>query len=254
MRSFTAFTKKEILEQLRTYKALILLALLFVFGMISPLLAKLLPQLMAGMDMNGIKLELPTPVVGDAYTQFFKNMTQMGAIAVLLVFGGTLSGELTKGTLINVLAKGLHRRTVILSKYAAAVLLWSISFTVSAITNYGYSVYLFEDHTVHNLFLSLFCLWLFVCFVISLILLSGTIAGGSFGGLILSAVILLLLIMLNMIPAVKDYNPVTLASVNAGLVTGNIRSNEVFKAIWVTFVSLAAALFVSVRMFEKKKL
>jgi ABC-2 type transport system permease protein len=122
------------------------------------------------------------------------------------------------------------------------------------VTNYSYSVYLFEEHTVQNLLLSLFCLWLFVCFIIALILLSGSIAGGSFGGLILSASILLLLILLNIIPAVKDYNPITLASVNVSLITGNMGSSDVLKAIWTTLASTLLALLIAVKLFEKKKL
>lgn len=254
MRSFTAFIKKEVIEQLRTYKILIMFSILFIFGMISPLLAKLMPEVMAGMKVDGMIIQMPDPVVADAYSQFFKNLNQMGVVVVLLVFGGTLSNELTKGTLVNVLAKGLPRYTVILSKYTAAVLLWTLSYLVAAGTNYGYTVYLFENHSVQNLFLSLFCLWIFVCFVIALIFLSSTLTSGSFGGLILSAIVILILMLFNIIPKVKDYNPITLASVNTNLITGDIGLGDVIKAIWITVILIVGSLYASIKMFEKKKL
>lgn len=44
MRGYLAFVKKELLEQVRTYKLLILLLVFFIFGMLSPLMAKLMPK------------------------------------------------------------------------------------------------------------------------------------------------------------------------------------------------------------------
>ncbi len=254
MRGFVAFTKKEFIEQLRSYKILIMLCVSFLLGMTSPLLAKLTPEIMSEIGMNGIVLKLPDPVVADAYAQFFKNFTSMGIIAVLLVFGGSLSNELTRGTLVNIHAKGLPRRTVILSKYAAAIILWTLSYLLSAVTNYGYSVYLFKNHSVQNLFLSFFCFWVFVCFAIALILLSSTITSGSFGGLILSAGILILLLMINIIPKIKEYNPVTLASVNVNLITGEMGFDDVIKALVITIVLAIASMIAAVKLYDKKKL
>jgi ABC-2 type transport system permease protein len=254
MRGFIAFTKKEFMEQIRTYKVLIMVSLLFVIGMMSPLLAKLMPEIMAGIKMEGVSFHMPDAVVSDAYAQFFKYITQMGIIAVLLVFGGTLSNELTKGTLVNMLAKGLPRHTVILSKYFAAVILWTICYLISVVTNYGYSVFLFEDTTVPNLFLSLLCMWLFVCFVIALILLSSAVTEGGFGGLILTVIIIFLMMLLNMVPSVKEYNPIRLASVNSNLIIGDMSSSDVIKSIWITIILTVSSLFASIKLFGKKKL
>jgi ABC-2 type transport system permease protein len=77
MKTFVTFTKKEFLEQWRNYKIIILFAVLLLFGMMSPLLAKLTPELFSQIDMQGINIVIPKPTFLDAYTQFFKNMTQM---------------------------------------------------------------------------------------------------------------------------------------------------------------------------------
>ena len=54
MRGYLAFVKKELLEQVRTYKLLILLLVFFIFGMLSPLMAKLMPEILSQMPMDGI--------------------------------------------------------------------------------------------------------------------------------------------------------------------------------------------------------
>lgn len=254
MRGFTTFIKKELLEQVRTYRLWILLAVAVLFGMMSPLLAKLMPELIASMNMEGMVVQIPEPTVYDAYAQFFKNFTQMGILAILLIFGGTLSGELSRGTLINILAKGLPRRTVVLSKYVAAVILWTIAYTLAFATDYGYTLYLFPGAEVKNLFFSLFCLWLFVCFVISLILLSSTIAPGNFGGLILSGAGLVVMLMISILPGAEKYNPITLASVNILLLNGGKEVSQLIPVVSVTFLLTFSCLLASVLVFEKKKM
>lgn len=254
MKGFLAFTKKEFMEQIRSYKWIIVFCVFFLFGMTSPLLAKLMPDIFSGMDMEGMKIVIPTPTVFDAYTQYFKNMTQMGILIILLVFGGILSNELTKGTLVNVLSKGLSRPAVILSKYTAAVTLWTLGYLLSAVTDYGYTVYLFKNSEVKNLVFSLFCLWVFGCFVLSLILLSSTLTGGSFGGLILSSILILLLLLINIVPKVEKYNPVTLASKNAELLKGTQNVSGLMVTVWITIGLIVTGMAASILLFEKKRL
>lgn len=254
MKGFLAFTKKEFIEQLRSYKWIIVFCVFFLFGMTSPIFAKLMPDILSGMDMQGMKIVIPKPTAYDAYAQYFKNMTQMGVLIILLVFGGILSNELTKGTLINVLSKGLSRPAVILSKYMAAVSLWTAGYLLSAGTDYGYTLYLFKNSEVKNLIFSLFCLWLFGCFVLSLIILSSTLTGGSFGGLILSSILILLLLLVNIIPKAEKYNPVTLASKNVELLKGTQNVSGLMVTVWITLGLIVAGIAASILLFEKKRI
>lgn len=254
MRGLIAFTKKELLEQLRTYKWLILLSVYFLFGMTSPLLAKLMPEIFAGMKVEGMQIIFPEPTVIDAYAQFFKNMTQMGILVLLLVFGSTLTNELMRGTLVNILAKGLSRSTVIISKYMAAVVLWSVGYLLAVATNYGYTSYLFPGENVENLIFSLFCLWLFGCFILVLIILSSTITGGNFGGLILSAAAIVLMLMVNILPNAKKFNPITLASENTALVSGITEVDQLISTVMITLLLILGGVITSILLFHKKRL
>jgi len=254
MRVYIAFTKKEIVEQIRTYKWLIVISVFFLFGMMSPLLAKLMPDIMSGMKVEGIKIEIPEPVVMDAYAQFFKNFTQMGILILLLVFGGTLSNELMKGTLINILAKGLPRPTVILSKFTASVILWTVGLLVAVTTTYGYAFYLFGDASVPNFVFSIFCLWLFGCFLIALILLSSALANGTFGGLILSVITLVVLLLISISPKVAKFNPITLTSKNLDLLKESVNVNDLYLPVAITAVLTIVALYLAILLFRRKKM
>lgn len=249
-----AFSKKELTEQLRSYKSIILIAVLFLFGMMSPLLAKITPDILSGMEIQGMTISIPTPTVLDAYGQFFKNVGQMGLIVMLLIFSGILSQDVTKGTLIVLLAKGLSRSAVIISKFIMALLLWTVGYALAALAAYGYTIYLFGSSPVPNLFFALFCLWLFGAFIIALLMLASTLASGNYGGLLMTAGILIVLLILSSFPAVQKWNPVSLASANAGLISGASAAGDVTAAVWLTLGFIVACLVLAVLVFRKKRL
>lgn len=254
MKGYMAFIKKEFLEQLRTYRALILLSVFFLFGLMSPLTAKMLPEILSGIEMEGMVITLQEATAMDAYSQFFKNTTQMGVIVILLVFGGMLSNELTRGTLINILAKGLGRHTVLLSKYTAALVLWTITLIFTGLVNQGYTMYLFDTSYLQNIVFSLFLIWLFGAFLLALIILSSILSGGSFGGLILTATVLGGLLLLNIVPSMDKFNPIYLTSHNMELLSGSLKPADTLLPISITIVLIFLCIETSVLLFRRKKL
>lgn len=254
MSSFIAFTKKEIMEQIRNYKLFILIAVFCILGMMSPLFAKLMPRIIESMNIEGMTIKIPDPTFLDAYGQFFKNMNQIGLIALVLTFSGVLAGELTKGTLINLLAKGLSRRVVILSKFLSASLIWTVTYCISIAINYGYTFYLFGEHSVNKLFVALFSVWLFGVFIISLIIFSSTLVKGNYGGLILTGIIYISLTLINMFPKVQRYNPYSLNSKSMELINNKFSMGDINNAIIITIVLLIALVIGAIERFKKEQL
>ena len=100
---------------------------------------------------EGIKISLPEATIFDSWAQFFKNTTQMGLIVLVIIFSGLISNELSKGTLINMLTKGLSRKTVVLSKFTSSTLVWTLAYFLSALVTFLYSMLFWEDTQVENL-------------------------------------------------------------------------------------------------------
>ena len=124
MNGYCAFFKKEMMENLRTYKFLILALVFLALGIMSPLSAKYLPDLVAAFLPEGANLGIGEPAILDSWAQFFKNVPQIGLIVLVILFSTMLSAEFTKGTLVNFVTKGLSRSGVILAKSTAALLIW----------------------------------------------------------------------------------------------------------------------------------
>ena len=78
---FRLLLGKEVREQVRTLRLVVVVAVLALFGATSPLLAKLLPDIIksAGTEAAGLTITMPPPTTADAVAQLVKNLGQFGA-------------------------------------------------------------------------------------------------------------------------------------------------------------------------------
>ena len=78
MKSFLAFMKKEITEQIRSGKLTILAMLFILFGIMNPAVAKLTPWLLEvmadSMAESGMTVTVVSITAMDSWVQFFKNI------------------------------------------------------------------------------------------------------------------------------------------------------------------------------------
>ena len=91
--------RKELIEQWRTYRLLVLCLVLLVFGLSSPLLAKYTPELLklipGAEQFAGL---VPKPTLLDAVAQYVKNIGQFGVLLALLMSMGSMVAEKERGT------------------------------------------------------------------------------------------------------------------------------------------------------------
>lgn len=254
MNGFTAFFKKEWVEALRSYRILILGAVFLLLGMMNPLSAKFLPELVNSMMPEGMTITLAQPQALDSYLQFFKNIPQIGLIVIVIVFSGILPRELQNGTLVNLLTKGLTRSSVVLSKLFCSILLWSGAYLLCFGVTYGYTVFLFPGERVTGLLLAALCLWLFGVLLLSASLLGGVLFKSSYGSLLFTAGFVGALFLLNILPQAQKGNPVMLAANCAALLNGGASAGDFTFPIVFTAAGTILFTTVSVLLFRKKRI
>ena len=85
---FTPFLRKELRESWRSGRLPVVALVFFAFGLISPLTAKYLPDILQGAA-GSVKIIFPAPQASDAVDQFLKNVA--GATAGMIVGGRALT-------------------------------------------------------------------------------------------------------------------------------------------------------------------
>ena len=254
MKAFAAFSKKELLENLRTYKLIIMPAVFILLGIMSPMLAKMLPDIMSGVDLGGMIVDIPEPAAIDSWTQFFSNIGQMGILTMVIVFCGIMSNEFSRGTIINILTKGIKRSAVIFSKFTVACVIWTASYLLSLAVCYAYTVYFWGNDPVPNALLAFAGPWLYGLLLISFMILGGILFKTFYGSLLITGGAAAVMGLLNIAPGVQKYNPASLAGDVLNLLNGQKAPSDFIPALVICAVMAAVSVTGSVLIFNRRQI
>lgn len=256
MKFFLAFTKKELLAQLRTGKTITLTILFVLFGIMNPAVAKLTPWLMEMMAdslaESGMILTDITVTAMDSWVQFFKNIP-MALIVFVLMQSSIFTKEYQTGTLILSLTKGLPRHTVLLAKTVILTLFWTVGYWLCFGITYGYNAYFWDNAVAHNLLFSALCWWMFSLWILSLMIFFSTLSASTTGVLIGTGGVVFASTLLSIIPKLQKYLPTLLSDGNA-LIYGTADAKSYTAALVITASLLLLCLTFSIPLFHKKQL
>src|ERR1700733_14274769 len=134
---FWVALRKELLEQWRSYCALLFAAVLVSFWLLSPLTAKFTPELLRVLP-NGDQIAalIPPATIQDAVAQYLKNMNQFAVILALLLTMGAVTQEKERGTAAMMLSKPLPRWMFLTAKFAALGLIFAASLALAGLGAY----------------------------------------------------------------------------------------------------------------------
>jgi ABC-2 type transport system permease protein len=185
---------KEVREQWRTYRFLIVATILTLFGLLGPLTARYLPQILAALpdmppELAGL---MPTPDASMAVAEYLDNVSQFGALLALLVPMGAVVGEKTRGTAEITLSKPVSRAIFLVAKFLALGVTFLGGLILAGLGGYYYTGLLFEWLPLAGFVALNGLVLVYLLSYVSITLLASTIArsqvaaaGMAFGALIL---------------------------------------------------------------------
>ena len=251
--SFFTALKKEWLEQRRTKKLLVGVIVLTLFGMTSPLLAKMMPQIIS-LVPGGAALSalVPAPTLQDAVSQYIKNVSQFGILLALLFSMGAVAAEKEKGTAALVLSKPMPRFTFVLAKFCALVLTFTCGLVLAGCFGYYYAEVLFGAVAPLPWVLMNGLLLLYLLIYVAITLFFSTItrtqyvaAGGAFGVLVVLGIV-------GSLPGLERYSPAVLIQNSALLMSGQAVAG--WQCLWVGGSLLLASLLGAGLSFKHQEL
>ena len=124
MSGFAPFLRKELAETLHTWRLWVLPGFVLFSAITAPILTYLTPLLIKrfGSGAQGIVITVGTPTATDAYISYLGNLGQLVALALVIAYGGIVSGELRGGQGALALAKPLSRTAYVLAKWLSQLL------------------------------------------------------------------------------------------------------------------------------------
>lgn len=253
MRGYLAFTKKEFLESYRNYRIFSVLALFLFIGFMSPLTAKFMPELIAGLAPE-LQEAFGAPTALDSWMQFYKNMSSLGMSLMLIIFCGLLSGEYARGTLVIMLTKGLPRPAVILSKFSAMTAIMTAGFWIGFLITLGYTKYFWPAAAFSHILFAAFALWVMGVMYLSILTLGCVLFRQAFGGILFLLVITVVINLLALPSRLSACNPAVLTSKNVELLSGEAAVGEFAVPMAIGLVITVGCLAAAVMLFSRKQI
>lgn len=246
--------KKDLAEQWRTKKILIIAVVLMFSAIASPILAKIMPEILKSVSTQVITITLPDPSYKDAIDQFIKNVSQIGLLVLVFVVASAMTDEKNKRTLEIVMTKPISRQIFVLSKYVAYFISLAIIFTISSLIFYQYSVDIFSEYSWNNFIIMSKCIFAFIIMVVSFTIMASTLVKNSIvAGGIGFVFYLLFGTILSMIQVVKDYSPnIILSNYQEILKSGY--NDDLAKPLLVIVLVVIFSISISMLVFRHQEI
>jgi ABC-2 type transport system permease protein len=246
--------RKELLEQWRTYRFLVVVAVLLLFGLTSPLIARYVPDIIRSLGgIEGLDQIIPTPTTADAIGQYLKNCVQFGVILALLVPMGAIVGEKDRGTAAMVLSKPVSRASFLLAKFVVAAAVFLVGILLAALGGYYYTGVLFEWLNVGQFAFLNLLFWLNLLVYLALTMLASTLARSTVAAGGIGFGLFMVMWIAGAIPQVGQYLPDALQGWGMRAALG-LPGDPAWGALGVSAGLIVAALVGAVLIFMRQEI
>ena len=251
MKGLAPLLKKEVREQLRTYRLVIVGGVFLLFGITTPLTLKYLPEILklAGEQMT---IEFPPPTAVQSLAEYASTIGQVGVLVAVLVAMGSIANEIRRGTAVMTLSKPVSRAAFVSAKLIAVSLTFLVSLTVASLFCFAYTVWLIEAASIWafvglNLLLGLFLVF---CLAVTLLFSSFFKSSVAAGGL--SVAVLIAQAGLSAVPLIGDYMPGKLPGWGTNLLSG--RGDSYWWALTTSIAAIGLCLYFAQRLLKNRDL
>lgn len=242
---------KEFLEAWRNYKILIIGITFIFFGLLSPLSAYFMPQLlnMIGSE-QGVLIEITTPTQSDSFLQFYKNISQIALFIMIFLFMGYVSNEKDSGSADFLLVKPINASGFIISKFISLLIIVFFAMLISIFCCGLYTYILFKTLTITDLIRMSSYLYLYLITILSIALLYSSLVYKQFIAGILTFLTWIIIQSLSSFSFLRSYLPVSVLK-EAQLAAVGMSSD--IKSIVNSIVFIILCLILSIYGFNKTR-
>jgi ABC-2 type transport system permease protein len=245
--------RKELLEQWRTRRLLVVAVVFTALGIGSPLLARYTPELVEALAGNQFQIVVPPPTAADAVSQFLKNLGQAGVLTAILLAMGSVAVEKERGTAALLLTKPVSRASFLLAKLLAIGATLMVGLLVAAIAGYYYTAILFEAlpplgwaAMAGLLLLSLFA-------YASLTFLGSALTRSALAAAAMGTGALILLAVISALPTIGPFTPGGLNAPGAALAVGK-EPGSVLGPLLANLAGIGAVFAIAWIAFRRQEL
>ena len=252
MNGFKTLLSKELREQIKTFRLLIVAGVFLFFGLTTPLLTKYTPELIERFG-GGVVLEMPPPTAVQALVEYSSTALQIGLLIVVLIAMGAIAGERRSGTAALTLSKPVSTGAFVTAKLIGISATFVIGLILGGLGAFGYTWLLFEDGNLGGFIAQTALLSVFMIFCVSVTLVFSAVFRNALAAGGVSIAVLIVSLTLSAIPWVGRVMPGSLTSWGNHLVAGESGGAE-WLALAATVALITAGAWLATKILKGKEI
>lgn len=248
--------KLEWLRLVRTKRWIALLAVYVLFGLIGPVTARYLADIVtfAGGDLQGATIEFPPPVPADGMLQYASNAVQIGTLVSVVVAAGALAFDAIKEMGIFLRTRVLSVGRILAPRVVVTYLAVSGAFGLGGLVAWYETWALIGPVDAGPVLIGILYGAAFLAFVVSLVAAVAGRASTVLGTVMFSIVVLLVMPVVGIVDAVGRWLPTRLSGALGSLAAGTSAPPDYLGALAVTAAASALLLWLAVQLSQRREL
>lgn len=247
--------KLEVLRLVRTRRIVVLLAVYLLFGLLGPLTARYISQILdlAGGDLEGATIVLPDPIPVDGMIQYVSNASQIGTLVVVVIAAGSLAFDAIPEMGVFLRTRVPSVAAILAPRLVVAAVATVVAFVLGSLTAWYETWALIGGLPAGPVIAGIGFGALFLLFVIALVAAVAGWAKSVLSTVLICVVILLVMPILGVADAVARWVPTHLASALAEL-PADAAPSDYLPATVVTVAATVALLWLAVAGAQRREL
>ncbi len=242
----------EWLRLLRTRSWIALAAVFLFFGLLGPISARYMEEILQRFA-GDVTVILPPPTPATGLEQYLGNVLQIGLLVVLAVAAGALAFDQPVERAAFYRSRVRRVWTLLAPRYAVVTLAAIAAFVLGTLGAWYETVVLLGDLPAGAMFLGMLLTSLYLAFAVAVTAAASSYARAPLVIVPIAAGLLIVLPLLGLVGAIRDWLPSNLLGSLVGLVVG-VPPVEYLRPALVTVIATAGLLWLATARLERREL
>lgn len=238
----------EVLRLTRTKRWIALLAVYLFFGLLGPVTAKYMSEILglAGGDLEGATIDFPDPVPADGMIQYVSNAGQIGTLVAMVIAAGALAFDAIPEMGVFLRTRVTRVWDILLPRLVVPFVAASLAFTIGALAAWYETWALIGPLGAGDVLAGIGYGVVFLAFVVALVAAIAHVSRSILATVITSVVVLLMMPLFGLVDAISVWVPTSLLNALAEIPAG-AAIGDYLGATGVTVVASALLVWIAVR-------
>ncbi len=244
----------EILRVLRTRRWLALTSVYVIFGLLGPITAKYLPDILkaAGGNASGVTFTFPDPVPSDGFVQYVSNAVQIGTIVAVVVAAGALAFDAIPEMGVFLRTRVSDLWSILVPRLVVSFVVASGAFVLGTLTAWYETRTLLGSVPAERVLVGMALGILFLGLVVALVAAVAQWMRGVLATVMTSLVILLVFPIVGVVPAIGAWMPTRLGSALADVAVNGV-SGDLWKPTLVAVAAIVGLIWAAGRGASRRE-